>query len=194
MNDLTYESYTLLLWKSYRINRINKNHFDYIYQNFGRWGLNKEQFRLGQNPTIKHNKTFFENGNLKTEEWIVELILTDLTITYNHRLKEPSYIEYYNSGNVKKKIYTFNGCLINTNDASIIEWYDYGVIKKKSWYHFNKNILSSELHKTDGPAVIEWYENGQKKEYRYYKNNHLYRDTKGPKELIWDELGNYIEI
>ena len=41
----------------------------------------KEQFRLEMNSTIKYHKTFFENGNLKTEEWIVDIILTELTIT-----------------------------------------------------------------------------------------------------------------
>ena len=76
----------------------------------------------------------------------------------------------------------------NLYKPSIIEWYDNGQIKKEEWYKNNK------LWRKKSPAIIEWYENGQKKEEGYYKNGHLHRDTKGPLELIWDELGNYIKI
>lgn len=128
---------------------------------------------------------YYENGNKKLELYIIKDKL--------HRLNGPALIEYYESGNLKREEWYKNHPkkylgLHNLEQPSILEWYENGQKKQEQWYKNNK------LWRKNEPAVIEWYENGQKKEERYYKNGHLHRDTKGPRELIWDQLGNYIKI
>lgn len=196
-------------------NLIDKNDFDYIYQNFGLKGLEAQQKRIELGEYIEKEEIKYQEGNIKIETWKSVYIFSDYNICKLHRLRAPSYIEYFPNGNKKIEKYYFNDKLTNGEEAAVIKWFQNGKKKceeihdfERGLHHLQKPAIieyyqngnkklekwykHNQLFRKGEPAYIEWYDNGEKKEERYYKNNHLYRGKNKECIIKWDEEGKII--
>ena len=108
------------------------------------------QIRLLLYIINRHTKvTYFENGNIKTKEWV------DEKSRYN-RKNGPAFEAYYDSkeNTLKEQKWIDDNIVrnLNKNDPSIILYYKDNKIFSKEW------IDNTEYN--HDPAIIQYYKNG----------------------------------
>lgn len=98
-----------------------------------------------------------------------------------NKIKTPTNIEYYPTGNKKREEWKINGKLHRIEGPAVIEWRSNGNLKIEEWY------INGMLHRVDKPAVVAWYDNGYKS-FECWYNNDIPR-TYGPMAICWHYNG-----
>jgi len=114
---------------------------------------------------------YYRTGELMSESLLNNVGKLDF---YHLYINKPTHIDYYKSGNVKRKEWHFDGLhsipidINNTKLPSIIEYHENGNKKYEGWYDAESRL---GYHRLNGPAKIWYYEDGSIfAEKWYYKD------------------------
>ena len=122
---------------------------------------------------IKHWEHEFAQSlqlpNIIIENGLINRIIYVNKNNEKHRnsLTGPAYIEYYESGKIRRERYYKNDKLHRLDVPAVIRYCENGNIDYKEYYENDK------LHRLDGPALIKYYENGNINYKQYYENDNL---------------------
>jgi len=133
--------------------------------------------RIERSTTNPVEITFDENNVKIIEKWF-----KDQNFNIYHRLDGPSYIHYYENGNLQHESWYQNGKLHREDEPSFSIYYKNGNIKQQMWYQNGK------CHREDGPAYISYYKNGNIKNTRWIQNGQFHC-IDDPAFIEYDENG-----
>ena len=113
---------------------------------------------------------------------------------------DPAYIEWDDKGNIICEAWGYkNRWHRNDGNPAIIEYYSSGQRKKKIWKISTTWAgENTKVHRDNGPAIQSWYEDGTPKTCKYYINKLTHKEksqlhrTDGPAVQKWNEKGEII--
>lgn len=127
-----------------------------------------------------------QSSNLIATQYYEDGNLLYITVNANrlHNESGPSWISWYNNGQVRQIHCHLRGTLHNDSGPAIIEYYPNGQVKYISYL---QNGISHNEH---GPAIIEYYPNGQVKYISYFRNGIRHNDRDAA-YIRWFEDGGF---
>ena len=159
-----------------RIKELKKNIPDKItYWDNG--NIKKEEWF--KDEKLEKEKQYYENGNIEMEIWYKD--------GKQHRDGDlPAYIEYYENGNIEMEIWYKDGKEHRDGDLPArIGYYEDGNKEKEEWSKDGKRHRDGNL-----PASIFYYENGNKKKEMWNKDGSYYREGDLPTYIVYYSNGN----
>ena len=123
------------------------------------------------------NKCYYKDGTTSNEYDPSKVL---------HRVDQPAYISYYQSGEVRYEQYYLDGKLHRVDQPAYISYYQSGEVYYEYYY------LDGKIHRIDQPASIEYYQSGEVRYERYFLDNKPHR-VDGPTYIVYLESGDVDE-
>jgi hypothetical protein len=93
---------------------------------------------------------------------------------------DPTFVEYYENGQIKSQEWLVNGKRHNENGPAEICYYENGQVKYQEWW------LNRNRHNENGPAFISYYKNGQIEYQEWWLNGNRHNEN-GPSFISYYE-------
>ena len=130
------------------------------------------EFKIFENINLEKNVEYYDNGNIKNIEYLLNGKL--------HRKDGPAYQRWYENGQKFIESYYIKNKLHKEDGPASQSWFENGQKLSEEYY------INGKLHRKDGYAYQEWYINGEKYKEIYFFNDKIHREDK-PALIYYDK-------